>query len=605
MGQIGTLVLGFGVSTTGLTNGLKSASNSVDAFYGKIGEKLKNLASPITGSIGKIAEVGKALGGLGKSAVAPLSGIVGSFQGIGSAASAVAGPILGIGVALGGLGLAAGTAAAALVSGGLDRIDQLGDTAQRLGTSTKALSELRYAADLTGSSSEDLDAALEKLNANLGDSASKATPASEALARIGLDAKALAKEDPSIAFRKIVDGFGQVPDAATKASLAMDIFGKGGVKLLNTLSASGEDLDKLAAEARKFGVSIDGVDQAKIGAAKDALDRAGAAIAGVGNQLAIKLAPFIEAAANAFADLVAGFLDGGKSIDVALDAVVGGVAELINGSASVAAGFLDAFATIAEGAGKVARFLGQDSTAIDQAAGALRSAATATSSARPGYALIGFYEGVKSTAQSAADGVARLASQNLGLGKSMETVGDAIKGVTDKLQEQVATFGKSASEVELYKLAQQGATAEQLAGARALTEQLKGLEKSKKAQDDLENFAKGLKDKTLTPLEKYRQELGKVQEAFDKGLIDQTTFDRGQKAAGKELGGNGPAKFAGALDVNSKEGYSAILAATTGRSGNNLVEKNTGQLVAKTDTSNDLLTRILAAFTAPAPQISI
>jgi hypothetical protein len=52
---------------------------------------------------------------------------------------------------------------------GMDAIDQLGDTAQSLGMTTAALSELRYAAKLAGSDAESLDMALTKLSANLGD----------------------------------------------------------------------------------------------------------------------------------------------------------------------------------------------------------------------------------------------------------------------------------------------------------------------------------------------------------------------------------------------------------------------------------------------------
>ena len=53
-------------------------------------------------------------------------------------------------------------------------------------------------------------------------------------------------------------------------------------------------------------------------------DRAGAAIEGVGNQLAIKLAPYIEAAANAFADLVAGERPSGRYRAVDLQAARAG-----------------------------------------------------------------------------------------------------------------------------------------------------------------------------------------------------------------------------------------------------------------------------------------
>lgn len=576
MGQIASLVLGFGVNTAGLTSGLKGAADKVDGFFGKFN-------------------------GLAKAASGAFGGVVKGLGSVGVAAAGVAAGVAAVELAKTAFDAAYSATVGATIAG-LDRIDQLGDAAQRLGTTTKALSELRYAANLTGSSAEDLDAALTKMNANLGDSTTQATPASTALARLGLDAKALAREDPSEAFKKIVDGFGKVPDAATKASLAMDIFGKGGVKILNTLSASSGDLEKLAEEARKLGVSIDAVDQAKVAAAKDALDRAGAAMEGVGNQLAVKLAPYIEAGANAFADFAAGVMEGGSGVEKVLDGIISGVAWIADGAAMIQSKFTGAFATIAEGAAKVARFLGLQSDTIEAIASDLRKLADDQSNNKPGQAIQNFYDGIKAKANEAAQAVAKLGQANKKTNDGMAAVATSVGTLNEKLREQVATFGMSASEAEIYQLAQKGATAEQLAQAKALSAQLKGLEDSKKAQDDLASFAKGLKDKALSPLEKYREQLGKIRQAFDQGLIDKSTFDRSTAAAKKEAGGSEAPKFAAALDVNSKEGYSAILAATQGRSDGGMRKIAERQAALQAD-GNGTLKSILSAltfnFTAP------
>ncbi|MDE8344524.1 MAG: LptA/OstA family protein, partial [Acidocella sp.] len=104
-----------------------------------------------------------------------------------------------ISAGLGGLFAGGAVATAALggvVASGIERLDQLGDAAQQLGVTTQALSELRYAANLSGSSAEDLDAALVKMNANLGDAATKATPTGDALKKLGLDAREIATLAP-------------------------------------------------------------------------------------------------------------------------------------------------------------------------------------------------------------------------------------------------------------------------------------------------------------------------------------------------------------------------------------------------------------------------
>lgn len=112
----------------------------------------------------------------------------------------------------------------------------------------------------------------------------------------------------------------------------------------------------------------------------------------------------------------------------------------------------------------------------------------------------------------------------------------------------------------------------------------------------LGKFAEHFKEATTTPLEKFRAVLEQGRAAFRAGLIDQKGLDRLGGFAAKEAGlGQDAAskldesKFAGAEEVGTKEGYSSVVRALSGR-GNDQAEvarsgkataANTGQLVAE------------------------
>lgn len=436
--------------------------------------------------------------------------------------------------------------------GGIGRIDALGDAAQELGTTTKGLSELRYAADLSGSSAADLDAALTKMNANLGDSVSKATPAGKALDDMGLDARKLAEMDPTEAFKKISDGFAKIPNQAQKSAAAMDIFGKGGIKVLNTLGEGSKGLERLSEEARKFGVSISQVDQAKIAVAKDALDRAGYAIEGIGNKLAVSLAPYLDAGITQLTEWFSQWFDGGKVIDTVLDGVVHGVASVIDFGWKLRDNFLAVWEFIQGTIEKTIAVVRGFGKAISDLFHLFRAEAAAgdplaTATERlqkytsPGDKLISSYEQVRKKAEEAAKATAKIAEAQAKVGK---TVG----GMTDEEKKVVEDMGKAADAIF---------------------------------------------DKTRTPFEKYREELENIDELIRSRLIDRDTAKRAKGAAAHEFAGGNADKFGNAADLKlgSKSAVETIFVAQRnarlgGAGGDPVVRNQQEQLVVAREGNN-------------------
>lgn len=437
--------------------------------------------------------------------------------------------------------VAAGGALVALTAIQANNIDKTGDMADRLGTTTAALSELRYAAKLTGSEVEDLEPALLKMSALLGDAARQGGPTADALAKLGLDARTLAAMDPTQAFLAISGAFQMIPSAAERASYAMDIFGKGGVKLLNSLSAGPEELARLSAEFRKFGGSVSEAQRQGIGTMFDSLDRLMALIEGVGAQLAVQLAPFITAAVDEFIAMGLSGETMGQRITNALESVVKGIAVALDGLE----GFNKRLMQVSD---EWERFNG-----IVGAGGGLGRVAL------PAMKALGFDPApVKTWGQSVEDVFERIRAKAAGMGDSVGGAGKkigllseefketakAVKDLEESLEAQIQTFGLVSRETELYKLSLKGATDEELAGARAKSELLEGAEHWKAV---------------LSPMEKYAEKLKNITYLRQQDAISYETFAKAELLARRERDGDMMTKRAGAMEQGSSEAYSAIL----------------------------------------------
>jgi tape measure domain-containing protein len=112
-----------------------------------------------------------------------------------------------------------------------------------------------------------------------------------------------------------------------------------------------------------------------------------------------------------------------------------------------------------------------------------------------------------------------------------------IDSTTKKLQEQIATFGDSSAEVQIWKLQQQGATEAQLESVRALNRQLESLDANKKAMEeqkrvlaDMANQAAKYIEAIKTPYEKLEETLSEIGKLQEQNLL---TAEQAEKARSK------------------------------------------------------------------------
>lgn len=194
---------------------------------------------------------------------------------------------------IGGMAKDAAKALASFVLSGSEAVDKLGKMAVASGMSAEEFSRLNFAAAMTGVSTDDFNKAVLNLGKNIvAASASqkeqvalfdvlgvKATEASGKLRSSGAVMNDLAKV------------FNGLKDGAAKTQLAIDVFGKGGEKVLGMFENGAEGLAAFGVEADKFGITVSSSAAKSTAEFNDALTKLELIAQGVGGQVASQLAP--------------------------------------------------------------------------------------------------------------------------------------------------------------------------------------------------------------------------------------------------------------------------------------------------------------------------
>jgi len=123
------------------------------------------------------------------------------------------------------------------------------DMAERMGLSVEAVQEFQFAAQQTGASITDVGTAIGVMSKKLESGA-----AEKSLEKIGLNIDAIKKMAPDQAFQAIAEKIAQIEDPMQRSAVAMDLFGKSGVKLVPMMG----DLEGLRQKARDTGAVLSG-----------------------------------------------------------------------------------------------------------------------------------------------------------------------------------------------------------------------------------------------------------------------------------------------------------------------------------------------------------
>lgn len=176
----------------------------------------------------------------------------------------------------------------------LNFADQLNKAATQAGLTTEAMSELAYAANLSGVNTQQLSAALRFMQKGLSEASQGVGEARQAIKALGLDLDAVRKLKPDEQFELIAEQLSKLPDPADRARAAMKLFGDSGAQLLPLMEQGAEGVRKLRDEAERLGQSFSKEQLDRLTAAKDAIDRMKASFSALAVTLMAEVAPALK-----------------------------------------------------------------------------------------------------------------------------------------------------------------------------------------------------------------------------------------------------------------------------------------------------------------------
>ena len=204
----------------GLTNGLAVLTAPAQL----VGERLA--------ALGKEAGIGKVIDGF-KGVGEALGSTWGRIQAVGKVAKTVVGTLLGV----------AGVAGAAVlaVKSLVDEFDDLGDKSEKLGVTNDFLASMRYAAEKSGATMEQLDGGLTAFTENLGQARAGTGRMTAFLSKVSpaLLSQLKATKSNEEAFRLLADAMAKVTDPAKRLALAQKTVGDSALAPLLARGAAG------------------------------------------------------------------------------------------------------------------------------------------------------------------------------------------------------------------------------------------------------------------------------------------------------------------------------------------------------------------------------
>ncbi len=209
---------------------------------------------------------------------------------------AMGGVVVGIG--------AATVALTALTRESFKVVDQQQKMASRLGLTQAALAGLALAGEQTGTTQRNLQLAMQRSTRRISEAAQGTGTAVKALKELGVSADELSRLSPDEAFIKLAGAFKNVESQSDKVRLAFKLFDSEGVGLVNTLKLGEDGIRAFIQEAKDLGIALERNQTRAIEESNDAVNILKKSFQGLGSQIAARVAPAIEDAALAIANIV-------------------------------------------------------------------------------------------------------------------------------------------------------------------------------------------------------------------------------------------------------------------------------------------------------------
>lgn len=432
---------------------------------------------------------------------------------------------------------AVGAAVGTAVKGVINDADKLNKMSQSFGIPVEQLSALKYAAELSDVSLQQLGTSLGKLGKNLTEAAAKPTSeAANAFKALGVattDSNGKLRTQQEVLL-DVAQKFSGLKDGAGKTAVAMAIFGRAGADMIPFLNQGRDGIKDLTDRAAELGIVISGETAARAEKFNDTMKDVGAVFQGVITQVAAQILPTFQNLAKIFFDTA----KGSDQLKVAVEGltfvlkslvtagtIVSGVFKALG---SLVAGVAAAIMLVAQGEFKAAiealklggqdadtAFKGMSDTVVGIWSPAMEQAATSTNSTSK--ALKDFNFAALGGKNAIDQFLASLAKKQAGMQAELQTIGlgtaaherlkvileaEAIAKeknipITDALRAKIeglaTTYGNTAQAVELAKERFSAIQGSMQGIASKFEDALVGVaDGSKKAKDAFADMARGI-----------------------------------------------------------------------------------------------------------------
>jgi len=196
-----------------------------------------------------------------------------------------------IGTAMTGAGIAVVAGLGSMIKKYVEAGDWVDKMAKRTGFAATTLSELKYAADISGASITDVEKAAKKMAKTIVDADEGMATYVRSFDRLGISVTELQKLSPEDQFLQIGNAIAELESPTLRAATAQEIFGRAGTTLLPLFAEGEAGLTALREEAHKLGIVFDEEAAAKAAKLKDAQTALSESFKGLGFALAEKLVP--------------------------------------------------------------------------------------------------------------------------------------------------------------------------------------------------------------------------------------------------------------------------------------------------------------------------
>lgn len=228
-----------------------------------------------------------------------------SMKQTGSSSSAMGGMLGKINPVMVGVAAAAAGAAIAVAKVGeaMKRLDDIGKRSTSLGILPQQLMAFNNASVLGGVGADKMSKALQKMQRGVGEASLGVGTLKVALDDMNIDVDKFKHLSPDEQFKVFADSIAGISNPAERAAHATNIFGKAGADLIPMLTEGRAGLEAVERETERLQGTMSKMDIQAVEDSNDAWARFGMAMEGIWNQLAVAVAPALEAVGNFLAEI--------------------------------------------------------------------------------------------------------------------------------------------------------------------------------------------------------------------------------------------------------------------------------------------------------------